>query len=115
MGDLVGDAARARVGLFLRQQDAHESPVARIEADDGRDDIRLCRALPRQLDLTREGACQVGIERDGGIVPVEEARFARFAPEGVERKERLDLRSSEDIRDDLVAATYEPIAKRLVL
>jgi hypothetical protein len=73
MGDLVGGAARACVGFRIGQENAHEFPVARIEADDGRDDIRLCRAFPRQLDLSCEGVCQVGIERNGDIVPVEEA------------------------------------------
>src|SRR5438094_1759124 len=115
MGDLVGAAARACVGFRIGQENAHEFPVARIEADDCRDDIPLSRAFPRQLDLPCEGACQVGVERNGDIVPVEEAGFARFAPEGVEREERVDLRSSEGIRDDLVAATHQPVAERLVL
>src|SRR5262249_647012 len=103
------------VGFRLGQENAYEFPVVRIEADDRRDDIRLCRAFPRQLDLSCESVGQVGIERNGDIVPVEEAGFARSAPEGAERKKRLDRGSSYTTRDDLVAAAYQPVAERLVL
>src|SRR6188472_2407359 len=91
MRDLVSDAARTGVGFRLGEENTHEFPVARIEAGDRRDDIRLRRAFPRQLDLPCEGVRQVGIERNGDIVPVEEARYAPFALESFECHKRLDL------------------------
>src|SRR5207302_146102 len=67
------------------------------------------RYLPVALDLAREGCRQVRIERDVEIFPIGKAGFASGTFARIERKARLDLRATERVSDDLVAAAHQPV------